>query len=191
MNAQEESPDIDQRAYLRDELRRIDEQTLDQRVDRYLEIDCQRIIGGHYFAEASSECISLYRDGHFISAVMLSQAVNERILKFVAERNAITAIGHDELMKCLAGKLADKPIVPREWMDASERIWGSFRNDVHHMNPKVVEVPFQCLAKRNLQDLAVIETEIFGIDSRNKPKHPQYWDIQENGFASAFLRFTI
>ncbi len=44
--------------------------TIEQRVDRYLEIDHQGIIGGHYFASASSECISLYRDGYFLSAVM-------------------------------------------------------------------------------------------------------------------------
>ena len=64
------------RAQMRDDLRQIDEQTLDARVDRYMEIDHQGIIGGHYFAKASSECINLYRDGHFIAAVMASQAVN-------------------------------------------------------------------------------------------------------------------
>ena len=47
-----------------------------------LKIDRQRIIGDHHFARASTECIDLYRDGHFISTVMTTQAVNEGILKF-------------------------------------------------------------------------------------------------------------
>ena len=33
----------------------------------------------HHFAKASSECNDLYRDGHLISAVMVSQAVAEGI----------------------------------------------------------------------------------------------------------------
>ncbi len=39
-----------------------------EKIDRYLEIEHQGIIGGHYFAQASSECIHLYRDGYFILA---------------------------------------------------------------------------------------------------------------------------
>ena len=67
----------------------IDEYTREARVDRYLEVDRQRIIGSHYFARASTECIFLYSDGHFIATVMTTQAVNEGIIKFVAERNNI------------------------------------------------------------------------------------------------------
>jgi hypothetical protein len=77
------------RAQLRDGLRQIVEQTLDARIDRYMEIDHQGIISNHYFAAASSECIYLYRDGYFIGAVMMSHAINEGIIKFVAERNNI------------------------------------------------------------------------------------------------------
>ncbi len=61
---------------------------IDEKIDRYLEIEHQGIIGGHYFASASSECIYLYRDGYFIGAVMMSHAINEGIIKFVDERNS-------------------------------------------------------------------------------------------------------
>jgi hypothetical protein len=54
-----------------------------------LEIDHQEIIGNHHFAGASSECAKLYCDGYLISAVMVSQAVNEGIVRFIAERNNI------------------------------------------------------------------------------------------------------
>ena len=67
----------------------IDGHAREDRVNPYLEIDRQWIIGDHYFARASKECIHLYRDGHFIATVMTTQAVNEGILKFVAERNNI------------------------------------------------------------------------------------------------------
>ncbi|MYC75397.1 hypothetical protein F4X10_06460 [Candidatus Poribacteria bacterium] len=63
----------------------IDEQTLAERVERNLEVDRQRIIRSDYFAKASTECIHLYTYGFFIATVMTTQAVNEGIIKFVAE----------------------------------------------------------------------------------------------------------
>jgi hypothetical protein len=172
------------------DLRQTCKQTIEERVDRYLEINHQGIIGNHYFAAASSECINLYRDGHFISAVMASQSVNEAILRFISERSGITAEDHAEIMKLLI----QNQIVSEPCATASERIWGSFRNDVHHMNPMVTKIPFKDLAKRNLQDLAVVEKEIFGVDAENLrliPKQPKYWDIQKDGTVPVFLRLGI
>lgn len=179
-----------QRVQLRDDLRQADEQTLDARVDRYMEIDHQGIIGNHYFAAASSECINLYRDGHFIATVMSSQAVNEGILKFLAERNGIQTTEHSETM----GTLQSRNLISAECATASEKIWGSFRNDVHHMNPKVTSIPFLQLAKSNLQALAIVEREIFGVDfeeGKLVPKQPKYWDVQADGTVPVFLRLGI
>ena len=168
------------RVRLKNDLRQTCEQTLDERVDRWLEIDHQGIVGNHYFAAASSECISLYRDGHFISAVMVSQAVNEGILKLVAERNDIRADEHKALME----SLVSKGLISQDCAIASETIWDSFRNDVHHMNRKVASIPFNQLAKQNLQALAVIEREIFAVSSTEQgkllPKQPIYWDVQSD-----------
>jgi len=178
------------RARLKDDLRQACEQTLDERVDRYLEIDHQGIIGNHYFAAASSECINLYRDGHFIATLMASQAVNEGILKFIAERNNIQARNHEELMEMLV----KKGFISCDCADASERIWRSFRNDVHHMNPKVASIPFKQLAKQNLQALAAVEREIFGVNieqGKLLPKQPKYWDVQKDGTVPVFLRLGI
>ncbi len=74
------------------DLRQEFEGSLDDGVARYLEIDHQSIIGNHHFAAASLECIHLYRDGHFISTVMVTQAINEAILRFIAERNNIPLV---------------------------------------------------------------------------------------------------
>lgn len=175
------------RAQLAESLKSLLEATIEQRISRYLEIEHQGIIGNHHFAGASSECISLYRDGYFISAVMVSQAVNEGIMRLVAQRKGIEGGNHSELVD----NLKQKNMISPHCAEASERIRGSFRNDVHHMNPTVARIPFQELAKRNLQDLATVEREIFGVDIRDGqlvPHHPEYWDVAEDGTVPVFLR---
>jgi hypothetical protein len=133
---------------------------------------------------------------------MVSQGVNEAILRFISERSGIAVKDpsersgktarkdHAELMKLLI----EKQVVSEQCAKASDRIWGSFRADVHHMNPTVTEIPFKDLAKHNLQDLALIEKEIFGVHVKNKrliPKQPKYWDIQEDETVPVFLRLGI
>jgi hypothetical protein len=170
--------------------------TIDQRVERYMEIDHQGIVGGHHFADASSECINLYRDGYFISAVMVSQAVNEGIMRFIAERNGIDLHPNNDKGKTkdistLIDEFEEKNIISHNCAEASRGIYKSFRNDVHHMNPNVADIPFQQLAKRNLQDLATVEKELFGVDIKDgkfAPHQPKYWDIGKDGTAPVFLR---
>jgi hypothetical protein len=172
--------------------------TIDQRVERYLEIEHQGVIGGHYFAEASSQCIYLYRDGYFISAVMVSQAVNEGIVRFIAERNNIPLYSDTEKDKTksvteLIDELEQKKFISNSCAEASRCICKSFRNDVHHMNTKIAEIAghFGNLAKRNLQDLAKIEKEIFDVNFASDgliPQQPKYWDIKSDGTVPVYLR---
>ena len=191
MNKQDKNSEaqrIMKRTLLKEGLQSELDQTLEQRLDRYMEIDHQGIIGNHHFAAASSECINLYRDGYYISVVMVSQAVNEGIVKFIAERNGIKEKKeHGDLMD----EFVQKGIISLDCAQASKQIWGSFRNDVHHMNSKVASIPFQQLARRNLQDLATVEKEIFGAyfsDGKLVPHHPEYWDVQNDGTVPVFLR---
>src|SRR5688572_12480483 len=65
------------------------EATIEERLDRYFEVEHQGVIAHHHFAAASAECIEVYRDGHLFSAIALSQAVTEGIWKFVLERNGL------------------------------------------------------------------------------------------------------
>src|SRR3972149_4320084 len=137
---------------------------IEQKIDRYLEIDHQWIICDHHFARASSECIYLYRDGYFIGAVMMSHSINEGIIKFVAERNKISRNREDGSTKTideLIRELKNKDIISENCAAASTKIWGSFRADIHHMNPTVAKIPFQKLAQQNLKHLSTIEKEIF------------------------------
>jgi hypothetical protein len=55
--------------------------------ERKNEVEHQNVIAYHHFAAASSECLDLYKNGYYISTVMVSQAVAEGILRFILERN--------------------------------------------------------------------------------------------------------
>ena len=59
------------------------------------------------------------------------------------------------------------------------------------MNPDVDDIHFPEFAKRNIQDLAAIEREIFSFKVSNGkivPLTPKYWDINADGTAGIFLR---
>jgi hypothetical protein len=160
---------------------------IDEKVERSIKLEHNKIIGGHYFASASSECIKLYRDGYFIATVMMSHAINEGILKFVAERNTVKMDCNEKLIN----HLNDRGIITKKCYEATMRIWKSYRNDIHHMNPKVASIPFSKLAEKNIYDLTSIEKEIFGFSIRNGVivvTQPKYWDIQKDGTAPIFLR---
>lgn len=167
---------------------------IEEKINRYLEIEHQGIIGGHYFAPASSECIYLYRDGYFIGAVMMSHAINEGIMKFVAERNGIErnkADGTTSTVEDLINVLQEKNIITNVCADASMRIWESYRNDIHHMNPTVAKIDFMKLAQQNLKYLSIIEKEIFDFKINKGaivPTQPKYWDVKSDGTAAVFLR---
>lgn len=173
---------------LRREMRETLEQTIEIRLARFLEVTHQGVVPNHHFAGASSECIELHRDGYVLSAVMVSQAVTEGIWRFVLERNSIE---YDRDRPRQAAQLVERGIISSACAAAFGRIWRSFRNDVHHMNPPVINVPFRELAKRNLIDLATIEREIFGVtfhDGRLVPVQSRYWDLRDDGTTAVFLR---
>ena len=153
----------------------------------------------HHFSKASSECIDLYRDGYLISAVMVSQAVAEGIWRFVLERNQIqpkklkVGGGKKKNRPTIAAVLVGRKIISTECANAFVRIWRSFRNDVHHMNPKISTVNFPEVAKQNMDDLAAIERELFAVTSGEDAGkivlvQPRYWDLREDGTTSVFLR---
>jgi len=168
--------------------------TREERLDRYLEIQHAGIVAHHHFSPASSECIELYRDGHFLSAVMVSQAVTEGSWRFVLERNNESTQGRP--LNVLIELLVERGVLTQTCAGAFSRIWGSFRNDVHHMKPEVAQVPFRELAKQNLFDLGLIEKELFAWTvtepvhrgGKITPTQPKYWDVQGGGTASVFLR---
>lgn len=121
---------------------------------------------------------------------MVSQALVEGICRFVLQKHKFqTCCKPPDAAKILAAR----QIISQQCADAIHRIWGSFRNDVHHMNPNVVEVPIEQLAKSNLDDLSIVESEIFAfsfVEGKLFPKTPLYWDVQDDGTVSVSVRCT-
>jgi len=189
-----DTPEAMKRIMVRESIEAQCQSFIDEKIDRYLEIEHQGIIGGHYFAPASYECIYLYRDGYFIGAVMMSHSINEGIIKFVAERNGIQknkTDGTSKTVEDLINELKEKKIISTNCGDSSMRIWRSYRNDIHHMNPTVANIDFKKLAQQNLKYLSTIEKEIFDYKNNNgaiAPTQPKYWDIQNDGTTTVFLR---
>src|SRR5437867_107964 len=100
------------------------DQTIEERVDRYLEVAHQGIVPNHHFAAASSECIDLYRDGYLLSALMVSQSVTEGIWRFILERNQVQS---DRDRSAVVSTLVEQKILSVGCADAFGRIWRSFR----------------------------------------------------------------
>jgi hypothetical protein len=188
-------PDIDdvvRRHQIRETLRAKLEGDLERRIDRYLEVNHQNIVANHHFAVASTECLELYRDGYFLSTVMVSQSVVEGIFRYVLDSNRESSDGRERPE--LADFLVTQGIVSDSCAEAFIRVWKSFRNDIHHMNPKVAEIPFPQLAKRNIDDLAIIEREIFAytaVDGKFFPVQPKYWSLNPDGAVPVFFAVRI
>jgi hypothetical protein len=171
------------RQFLKASLRSELERTLDERIDRYVSVNRQQFIPSHHFSPAISECLGLYRDGNFISCVMVTQAITEAIARFVAERNGITQ-GEKEQKQQMVGRLQQGGILTAAFEAAFTSIQRSFRNDFHHMNPTVASIDIGALATRNINDLAAIQNEIFGFsirEGRVLPNQIKYWDPKPDG----------
>jgi hypothetical protein len=165
------------------------ESTFEERVQRALEVRPQVIVPHHHFTWASTECVYLYRDGYFMATAMATQALNEALLKFIADRNDIPS--NQDLYDLIEIFLTQN-IISSVCADAMRRILKSFRNDFHHLNPSISTVPVQDIAKRNIGDIAVIENEIFEHSYESgklSPKQAKYWDINTDGTMLVNLRF--
>ncbi len=180
-----------ERQFLKQTLRSLHEQTLDERIERYVSVKQQWVTASHHFAHASSEAIDLYRDGYYTSCIMVTQAVNEGIMRFVADRNGVSQLPGEEKHD-LARRMQKAGIISQTLLDAFVRIQRSYRNDFHHMNPPIANVDLPLLAKRNVTDLAIVEREIFACDpgpcGTFVPRNPIYWDIGPDGSVPAFVR---
>lgn len=176
-----------EKAQLKDTLQQEFEYSLQQRIDRYLELKPHGIIPNSHFAAVSAECHLLYRDGHYYGTISLTQAVAEALLRFLCEKNELTLSSPENSV----GKLQKKGIISADQAQS----FGSIRkdrNDYHHLNPKIERdrQKLELLAKEKLSCLKQIEEELFAYSANNGklvPKFPKYWD-QKDGKVAVFLR---
>jgi hypothetical protein len=180
------------REFLRQMLQSEFEQTLDDRLDRYLSVNHQRLTGNHHFAHASAECMNLYRDAYFTSCIMQTQAVSDGIINFIGDRNGVPQQTHTkESKQDWARRLQGLGLVTTAFVEALIGIQSRYRNDFHHMNPAVATVDLESLANGNIHDLATIEREIFGCGVSNGclvPNQPKYWDVAADGSVPGYIR---
>lgn len=168
-------------------LRRHFESSLESRVRRTREVQYKRVIGGHYFAAASTQCLELFRDGYMLGCIMCAQALLEAVLKFVAKRNGLESKKETE---SLLSDLEARGILNARGIAASKLAW-RHRNDFHHLNPGVSEIDLEAKAKECVEAICTLEEELFDASfevGAIVPKNPIYWDIRADGTVPVFLR---
>lgn len=152
------------------------EQTLSDRVKRYLEVKPHGVIPNTHFARASSECSKLYRDGHFYGCISLSQSVAEAIVKFLCKTNSWKP---DNEFEVNIQKLLKRGFITPKLEKNLLKLWEN-RNDYHHLNNTVEGdyIKLRKLAKQKVVLLNKIEKEIFDftiIKGVIVPKNSKYW----------------
>jgi len=168
-------------------LRRKFESGLKERVRRTIELKYQKVIGGHYFAAASSQCLELYRDGYMLGCIMCSQALLEAILKFVAQRNRME---YKKEVEVLIADLESKKVLNEKALGAAKLAW-RHRNDFHHLNPGISAIDQEAKAKECVEATCALEEEIFCasfVDGALRPKNLIYWDVGADNTVPVFLR---
>ncbi len=151
------------------------------------------IVPNHHFAAASAECIGCFISGSFYATISLSQALAESISTFVALRHGESRVNDFQVR---INRLKKTKLVTAEAAKAFDLVWEG-RNDFHHLNPQV-QTDLQQLERKaleNVQNLALIERELFGfqIDAGQLiPMRPKLWDVGSGvGTISVFLRLDL
>jgi hypothetical protein len=179
------------RAALADALRQEFDATLDVRVERFLRAEHHPIVSNTPFAVASSECVDLFRDGHFYGCISLCQAVGEALVRHMCDCNSCRPAS--EFEKNVTA-LRRRGFIDEEFEQLSDRLWQK-RHDYHHLNPSVAtdREELEELALAKIRTLAAIERWTFEYsihEGKLHPKRPQYWRKLDGGKLEVFLRLS-
>ncbi len=171
-----------------DTLRQLFEQTLPDRIRRYLEVKPHPITAYHHFSSVSAECIDLFRDGHFFGCISLVQAVTEALVKFLCIRNGWKS---EKQFEKNIHKLFSRKFISDQVKDYFLQIWQT-RDDYHHLNPNIEtdRQKLESIAREKLDILNKIESDIFAftlVEGKIRPTNLKYWDI-DGDTAEVFLR---
>ena len=186
---EETKRELFQRAQATNSIKQEFEQTLSERVERYLQVKPHEIIPNAPFAVPSAECSLLFRDGHFYACIALVQAIAEAIVRYACDINFGE---HDKVFEKNVERLHTRRFIDDELQKALLKIWKK-RDAYHHLNSNVKSDrdTLGKLAKEKARLLVEIESEIFnfsfGDDGSIIPKYPKYWKIRGNQ-VEVFLR---
>ena len=183
--------EIARRAQLANALKQEFETKLDERIDRFLRAEHHPLVSNTRFAGASSECIDLFRDGHFYGCISLCQGVGEALLRFMCESNSWRpARDFDENLQILGRR----GFVDPTFEENAQRLWER-RHDYHHLNPSVASelTELEEIAFSKIRALAEMESWVFAYSVHQgnvRRDRPQYWPRTEDGKLDVFLRFS-
>lgn len=172
-----------------DSIRQEFEQTLPDRVARYLQVKPHEIVPNTPFAVPSAECSFLFRDGHFYACIALSQAVAEALVRFLCEANSFKPTKNFEVN---VKKLWVRRFIDDKLKESFLKIWER-RDDYHHLNPSVKadRRTLEKLAREKACLLVEVERDIFYFtfddDGKIILKNPKYWERSGNQ-VQVFLR---
>jgi hypothetical protein len=164
------------------------EATLKERIDRHLESKPHSIIALTHFAGVSTECSSLYRDGHYYGCIALCQAVAEALVRFMCSCNSFRPA---KVFETNVNNLAKRGFIKDEIKEYLLSLWQR-RDDYHHLNPGIEEdrIALQELALAKIRLLTEVESNVFAysiVDGALNPANPKYW-VQKGNYAQVFLR---
>ena len=161
---------------IEDSIKQDFDQTLQDRVARYLQVRHHEVIPDMHFAAASAECNLLFRDGYFYACIALAQAVADALVRFLCE---VEFGKHGNSFKQNVEKLSVRGFISDKLKESFLEIW-DMRNEYHHLKPDIEtdRHELEDLARKKIQYLAKIEGEIFhftNIDGNFVPEKPKYW----------------
>lgn len=184
--------DLYQRALIAESMKQEFEQTMSERVERYLQVKPHGIIPNAPFAAPSSECGLLFRDGHFYACIALVQAVAEAIVRYMCVKDFKS---YDKVFEKNVEKLHTRTFIDDKLRESLLKIWDR-RHDYHHLNSNIESDRqiLENLAKEKTGLLVEIESNVFEFSYTNDgkiiPKYPQYWNIRDNKM-DVFLRLDL
>ena len=154
-----------------DERRRIEISATDEVVpmlsepaDQFPEGPCTETVLCGPFASTSIECAKLFRDGHYLGCIALSQVVLEAMIRHIWQVRISKKTNLGTHFDKNLEALHKKKFISDEWKSKLDRMWAG-RHSFHHLRPSVKsdQRKLEETARNTLKLLDELEREFFGF----------------------------
>jgi len=165
--------------------------TLSDRASRFMQVRGTVLVPLGPFSAPSVECAELFRDGHYLGCIALTQAVMEAVIRHVWQIKLKKKPNQQGDFEKNLEALHKKSFISNEWKTKLDKMWAE-RHSFHHLRPSVECDPqkLEEMAHSTLNLLNDLEREFFGFSVREGmivPDHPEYWSIKD-GESLVFVR---
>lgn len=155
-----------------------------------METNKQPIIPNHYFAQASSECQTVFENKCYFATISLCQSLAEAYARFMYE--AWSGKKPDDKFYGNIKKMRAIKVQPDVADLLNSMYGGQQRHDFHHLNPTVPTEyqKLQSIATEKINTLNRFESQVFEqkyVNGMLWQKYPQYWKTPK-GQPNVFLR---